>query len=131
MRMREAAKRLTPVLLTAALLGGCSSTPPHSDYFMVPFVPGTPAPSETGLSAINGAINAAKRTPPTFIIIDGAVAPGTAEPTLEKERADAVFAAFAKAGVDTRRIKVELRPSSEKGYEERKDSLIVQLAYGS
>jgi hypothetical protein len=120
--MTASARRLTP-LIGAALLGGCvffgSSERPHSDYFILEFLSGTPALSQPGLEALDQAVHQAARALPTEIVIEGAAPPDAAEP----------FAAFAKADIDTRRIRVELRPSTEQGFAERKDSLILQLAY--
>lgn len=124
-------KKLTLLCALAAPLAGCGSGPPHSDYYIVAFLPGTPAPSEPGLEALDNAVQEAVHAPPRLIAIDGAAPAGETEPGLVKQRTDAVFAAFAKAGVDTTHVRFDIHPMAEKDYAERKDSLIVQLAYGT
>jgi hypothetical protein len=124
------AKRLTILLLACALTASCGSKPTHSDYFIVAFLPGTPAPSEEGVAALGNAVRQAGRDAPRFIAVDGAEPAGAAEPALEKQRGQAIVDAFARAGIDRSLIHVDLRPATEKGYAERKDSFTVQLGYG-
>ena len=76
------------------------------------------------------AVRQATRDTPRFIAVDGAEPAGGAEPALEKQRAQTILDAFAKAGIDQRLIRVDLRPATEKGYAERKDSFYIQLGYG-
>lgn len=131
--MIGSAKRLTLFFGAALLLAGCflvAPEGPYSHYFIVAFLPGTPALSQPGLEALGDAVSEARRSTPREIVIHGAAPEGAPEPELEKQRTDAVFAAFAKANIDTRLIHVVLRPATEKGYEERKESLIIQFAYG-
>ena len=129
------AKRISARLLTswaaAAVLAGCGATPPHSDYFVVAFLSGAPALSQPGLEALDNAVRMALRSRPRFIAVDGAEPPGSVAPPLEKARGDAIVAAFTKAGIDPRLIELEMRPMTEQGYTERKDSFIVQLGYGA
>ena len=42
----------------------CGTGLPHTDYFIVTFLPGTPAPSEAGLDAIDNAVRQAERRTP-------------------------------------------------------------------
>ena len=122
-------KRLTILALACALAASCGTEPPHSYYFAVAFLPGTPAPAEEGVEALGNAVRQASRAAPRFIAVDG-VEPEGADPALEKARAQAIVAAFAKAGVDTRLIRTDIRPAEEKNYAERKDSFLIQLGYG-
>jgi hypothetical protein len=123
-------KRLTTLILACALVASCGLGPTHSDYFIVAFLPGTPAPSEEGVDALGNAVREAGRSTPRFIAVDG-TEPEGADPALEQQRAQAISAAFAKAGVDTRLIRTDLRPAAEKSYAERKDSFTIQLGYGN
>ncbi|MGH7091327.1 MAG: hypothetical protein ACREFQ_20740 [Stellaceae bacterium] len=114
----------------AALLAACGSTaPPHSEYFVIEFLPGTPAPSGAGVDALGAAVADAKRAPPARIVIEGAKPADGVEPVIERQRTEAVFAAFARGGVDTKRIEVRLLPTTPQGYAQRRDSLIVRLGY--
>jgi hypothetical protein len=122
-------KRLTTLTLACVLVASCGSEPTHSDYFIVAFLPGTPAPSEEGVDALGNAVREAGHSTPRFIAVDGTEPEGGADPALEQQRAQAISAAFAKAGVNTRLIRTDLRPAAEKSYAERKDSFTIQLGY--
>jgi hypothetical protein len=124
------AKSLTILVLAGALLAGCASEPVHSSYFIVAFVPGTPTPSQEGVEALGYAVGQATRDTPRFIAIDGSEPADATGPDLEKQRAAAIFAAFAQAGVDGRIIRVDLHPAIGTSYSERKDGFVVQLGYG-
>jgi hypothetical protein len=128
--MANPAKRLTTLILACALVASCGSERTHSDYFIVAFLPGTPAPSQEGVEALGNAVREASRSTPRFVAVDGTEPAGGAGPTLEQQRAEAISDAFAKAGVDKRLIRTDLRPAAEKSYAERKDSFVVQLGYG-
>jgi hypothetical protein len=118
------------LILACALVAACGSERTHSDYFIVAFLPGTPAPSQEGVGALGNAVRQAGRHTPRFIAVDGTEPAGGAEPALEQQRAQAISDAFVKVGIDTRLIRTDLRPAAEKSYAERKDSFIVQLGYG-
>jgi ABC-type glycerol-3-phosphate transport system substrate-binding protein len=128
-RIAEKLMLLAGALLVLAACGGAG--PPHSSYFVVDFLPSTPTASAAGVTALGNAVDTASSKTPSYIVVDAAEPPGDAEPAIEKARADAVVAAFIRAGIDKKRISVELRPVSNQGYQERKDSVIVQLGYGA
>lgn len=123
-------KRLTPLVFACALATACKPVPTHSDYFIVAFLPGTPAPAQEGVEALGNAVRQAGRTSPRFIAVDGVEPAEGADAPLEKQRAQAIDDAFAKAGIDARLIRIDLRPAAEKNYAERKDSFVIQLGYG-
>ena len=123
-------KRLTILILACAIVAACGSTPTRSEYFIVAFLPGTPAPSQEGVEALGNAVRQAGRATPRFIAVDGVEPAEGAGPTLEQHRAQAILDAFAKAGIDSRLIRTDLRPAAEKRYAEMKDGFIVQLGYG-
>jgi hypothetical protein len=128
--MANPTNRLTTLILACALVASCGSERTNSDYFIVAFLPGTPAPSQEGVEALENAVREAGHGTPRFIAVDGTEPAGGAGPTLEQQRAQAIADAFAKAGINTRLIRTDLRPAAEKSYAERKDSFIVQLGYG-
>lgn len=124
-------KRLTILILACVFAASCGvvkST--HSNYFIVAFLPGTPAPAQEGVEALVNAVRQASRDTPRAIAVDGVEPAGGAEPALEKQRAQLIIDTFAKAGVDTRLIHVDLRPAAEKRYDAMKDGFVIQLAYG-
>ncbi len=122
-------KRLT-ILILASVLAGCGShQPPHSDYFVISFVPNTPAPSQEGLQALANATREAHHSTPDFIAIEGAVPAQSPVPAQMQQRLAAVTQAFVHDGVDARLIRMQTQSYDPKSYDERKDSLVVQLAY--
>ncbi|HXQ52762.1 MAG TPA: hypothetical protein VN802_16835 [Stellaceae bacterium] len=124
------AKSLTVLFLAGALLAGCGTERVHSMYFIVDFLAGTPTPSQQGVEALANAVARATRAKPRFIAVDGTEPADTNQPGLEKQRADAIFAAFTKEGLDTAIIRVDIRPAGEKSFAERKDGFVIQLGYG-
>jgi len=108
----------------------CGTGQPHTDYFVVTFLSGTPAPSESGLDAIDNAVRQAERQTPGSIAVAGAAPPEGPVPPLEQQRADAISAAFIKAGIDARLIRTVITPDPAAAYEERKDSFTIGLDYG-
>lgn len=123
-------RRLTTLALAAFLIAGCRSKSPRSDYFIVAFLPGTPALSQEGVAALRNAVEQARDRPPRSISISGVTAAGGGTPTLAQQRAGAISQAFLKDGVAAGALHTDISPLDEKGYGERKDSFIVQLAYG-
>jgi hypothetical protein len=107
----------------------CGANVPHTDYFMVTFLPDTPVPSDAGQDAIGNAVRQAGRQRPNSIVVAGSSPPGGPVPALAQQRADAIVDAFVKAGVDARLIRKDITPRPEAGYTERKDSFTVGLDY--
>jgi hypothetical protein len=108
----------------------CGTALPHTDYFIVTFLPETPAPSEAGLGAIDNAVRQAGRRTPGSIAVTGSAPPDGPVPPLEQQRADAISAAFIKAGIDARLIRSVINPATADAYEQRKDSFTIGLDYG-
>jgi hypothetical protein len=120
-------KSLT-ITVCAGLLAACGShDAPHSDYFVVNFLPNTPAPSQEGLQALANATREAGHDTPDFITVVGAL-PAQAAQT--QQRLAAITQAFVHDGVDARLLRPQMRPSDAKSYAESKDSYVIQLAYG-
>jgi len=117
-------------LLLAGALAGCGTTPPHSEYFVVTFLPGTPAPAQEGVEALAHAVDEARRAHPSDIAIVGAAPGEGAQPALADARAKTIEAAFTKAGIDSKIIHVAINPAVEQDYAARQDSFIVRLAFG-
>jgi hypothetical protein len=142
MRTIFAVKRLTFLAVAAMGLAGCGpysclltlacgTNVPHTDYYMVTFLPDTPAPSEAGIDAIANAVHQAGRRTPQSIAVTGSAPPGAPVPPLEQQRADVIADAFIKAGIDARLIRKEITPRPEASYAEHKDSFTVGLDYGN
>jgi hypothetical protein len=108
----------------------CGTGLPHTDYFVVTFLSGTPAPSDAGLDAIANAVHQAERRTPGSIAITGSAPPDGPVPSLEQQRADAITAAFIKAGIDARLVRTVINPDTAAAYEQRKDSFTIGLDYG-
>ena len=123
-------RRLTTLIFACMLATACRTVPIHSDYFVVTFLPGTPAPSQEGVEALGNAVRQAGRSTPRAIAVDGVEPPGDVDAALEKRRAQVIVDAFAKAGIDTRLIRTDLRPAADKSYIESKDGFAIQLRYG-
>lgn len=125
-------RRLTVLFCVCALLAACGSDDlPHSDYFVVGFLPNTPALSDGGLDALDHAVKQAGRRAPSFIVVSAAVPESGTLPELAQQRIAAVTQAFVRGGVDLRLIRNETRAYGAKSYAERKDGVILQLAYGT
>ena len=130
--MRHLVQRLTVLVLTAALVAACGSdVQPHSDYFVVAFLPGTPAPSQEGLEALDRAAEAAGLHRPSFIALSGAIPATGPVPAVTQQRVDAITKAMVDKGVNAALLRVDLRQFDTKGFAERKDSFIIQLAFGT
>ncbi len=72
--MRDITKKLTLLVFVALLAVACGSDEaPHSDYFVVTFVPALPALTQEGLEALDNASREAGQHRPTFIAVSGAV----------------------------------------------------------
>jgi hypothetical protein len=108
----------------------CGTGQAHTDYFIVTFLPGTPAPSDAGLDAINNAVRQAGRQTPGSIALRGSAPPDGPVPPLQQQRADAIAAAFIKAGIDARLVQTVINPDPAAAYEQRKDSFTIGLDYG-
>lgn len=119
------------VLFLLGLLGGCGAGgPPHSDYYVVTFLANTPAPSDAGLDALDHAVRQAGRHTPSFVALNCA-APGEGDvPDLTQQRIAAITQAFVRGGLDPHLIRPETRTFDAKSFAERKNSVILQLAYG-
>jgi hypothetical protein len=130
MTKRMFAKRLMSCLLAGLLLAGCGSERVHSEYFIVAFIAGTPAEAPEGVAALANALDEARRATPRAIAITGPAPAAGAETALAKDRAQAIFDAFVKAGIDTSLVHTAFRAENAKDYAAGKDSFIIQLAYG-
>jgi type IV pilus biogenesis protein CpaD/CtpE len=133
-RRRSPVQAITFVALAGAagVLAGCGSTPaPHSEYFVITFLPGTPAPAEEGVAALGNAVNDARHSRPREVTIVGAEPSEGAEPALAAARAKAIEAEFTKAGIDPKTIHIAINPALEQDYAARENSFIVTLAYGT
>jgi hypothetical protein len=137
-----AVKRLAFVALSCLVLAGCGpyncmltlacgDRPDHTDYFIVTFLPGTPAPSDAGVDALGHAVGQAGRRRPTAIAVTGTAPPDGPVPALVQQQADAIADAFTKAGIDARLIHTQIIPGPQTAYDERKDSFTVGLDYGN
>jgi hypothetical protein len=124
-------KTLTTLLLAGALAAGCgSSSRMGSNYYIVTFLPGTPALEQEGVEALGSAVKQAGRATPSSIAIEAAEPLDGTAPALETARAQAIIDAFVHAGIDARLIHTDLRPATDKAYAERKDGFEIQLRYG-
>jgi hypothetical protein len=124
-------KRLTLLAFLCGLAAACGANEaPHSDYFVVTFLPNTPAPSQAGLDALDHAVRQAVRHVPAFIGLSGAAPEDGAVPELTQQRIAAITEALVRGGVDPHLIRDETRPYDAKSFAARKDSFILQLAYG-
>jgi len=124
-------KKLMILLLAGILAASCGGSPRSgSRYYVVTFLPGTPAPAQEGVEALDNAVKQAGRAPPRAIAIQAVEPPGGAEPALEKARAQAIIDAFVRAGVDPRLISTDLGSATDKSYDARKDGFEIQLRYG-
>jgi len=125
-------KRLIVLFCLCALASACGSDElPHSDYFVVGFLPNTPAPSDAGLDALDHAVKQAGRHSPAFIALTSAAPESGDLAELTQQRIAAVTQAFVRGGVDLRLIRNETRAYDAKSYAARKDSVILQLGYGT
>ncbi len=117
--------------MAAALLSACGAHEPgHSDYFVITFLANTPAPSDEGVLGLDHAVAQAGRHRPSSIIVTAAAEGSDALPALTQQRIAVITEAFVKSGVDARLVHAEPRVYDAKSYAARKDSFIVQLAYG-
>jgi len=124
-------KRLTLLLCLCALLVACGSDDlPHSDYFIVGFLPNTPALSDGGLDALDHAVRQAGRHAPSSIAVSSAAPESGVLPELAQQRIAAITQAFVRGGVDLRLVRNETRTYDAKSYAALKDSVILQLGYG-
>ena len=130
LRMANTARKLTVLVLGYALVACSTTSAPHSDYFIVAFLPGTPTPSQEGVEALGNAVNQAGRSRPRLIAIDGVEPEGGASAAQEQARAQAIIDAFVRSGIDLRTIHSDLRPADEKAYDARRDTFLIQLEYG-
>jgi hypothetical protein len=127
----DTVKKLTMFVLACAFVAGCGSKePPHSNYFVLTFVPGAPKLSGPGLEALQNAADQAGKSTPRFIAVSASLPPAGAATTLAEERLAAISEALAKAGVDPHLIRTDLTPADAKTFEASQDSFIVQLGYG-
>lgn len=127
------AKRLIILALCCVPLWGCGSAPPHSDYFMVTYRPGTPEPTVEGRHALADAAMTAASGSPGEVLIDGvtdAAPESTAAAALVRQRVAAVTQELTKAGVAAGIIHARLRAVGEKEFAPRKDSLTIQVMFG-
>ena len=105
---------------------------PHSDYFIVTFAPATLEPSPEGKIALDKAIGDAGGS--ALVMIEGAVnnSPANSEHgALVQQRAAELEEAFAKAGVTAPHVRLRLREVGDAEFANRKESLIVQVAFGT
>jgi hypothetical protein len=129
--MRHNAKRLTILVLVAQLAAACGSgAPPHSDYYVITFLTGMPAPTQEGIEALDNAARAAGRHRPSFVAVNGVVPADGPEPALTKQRLAAITKAFVDDGVDQGLMRVTLGKVDAQSYAAQKDGFVIQLAYG-
>jgi outer membrane protein OmpA-like peptidoglycan-associated protein len=121
--------------LCCALVTGCSfsmSSTPHSDYFIIAFDAATADPSAEGKVALENALRKARSA--SRVMIEGAVndSPSNADNgSLVQQRAAELEQDFAKSGVAPAAIKFRLRQVGDAEFASRKDSLIIQLGFGT
>jgi len=127
---RFSVKRLTVLFLLGALAGCGSGAPPHSDYYVVTFLANVPAPSGPGLAALDHAVRQAGSHTPRFIALNCAAPASGDMPDLVQQRIAAITHAFVQGGVDPHLIRNVPHSYDAKALAERKDSVILQLAYG-
>jgi hypothetical protein len=127
-------KRLIILALCCVPLSACGSAPPpHSDYFIVTYRPGTPDPTVEGRHALADAVMTAASGSPSEVLIGGAVdtAPASAAATaLVRQRAAAVTQELTKAGIGAGIIHTRLREVGGNEFAPRKDTLTVQVVFG-
>jgi hypothetical protein len=119
------------VILVGLGLVACGSREAaHSDYFIVTFLPGLPAPSDQGVEAIASAAREAGRHTPSFIEISAAQPADGAPSALTQQRLDAVQQALVRDGVDQRLVRTTFHAYPDKEFDARKDSFLLDLAFG-
>jgi hypothetical protein len=112
----------------AGALAACGTTPPHSEYFVVSFLPGTPSPSAEGVDALGNAVADARGSHPREVVIEIAAPPPGGEPALDNARVAAIAKEFTLRGIDANTIHAE--PRHVDNYAAEKDTVVVRLAYG-
>lgn len=128
--MANIIRKLTALVLVCAFAASCSTQSPRSIYFIVAFLPGTPAPSQEGVEGLGSAVNQVERSRPAFIVIDGVEPESGGSAGLERSRAQAIVDAFVRSGIDLRTIRTDLHHADKQAYGARKDTLLIQLGYG-
>jgi hypothetical protein len=125
--------KLITVAFFCVLITGCGGpSSSHSDYFIVGFLPATLEPTADGKIAVGNALHEAGGA--TRVTIEGAVndSPSNAENgVLVQQRAAELEQSFVKAGLAARQIKLHLREVGDGEFANRKDTLIVQVGFGS
>jgi hypothetical protein len=123
------------VALSCILLSACffSSEPTGaSHYFIISFQTATLEPTADGKIALASAMREAGGA--TSVMIDGALndSPANAENgVVIQQRVADLEQQFVKAGVPAAAVKPRLREVGDIEFANRKDSLIVQLQFGS
>jgi hypothetical protein len=115
-------------LSLAGALAACGTTPPHSEYFVVSFMPGMPAPTDEGVDALGNAVAGARNSRPREVVIEIAAPPQGGEPALDDARVAAITKEFARRGIDAGTIHAE--PRHVDNYAAEQDTVIVRLVYG-
>lgn len=117
------------IALCCWFLAGCGSTPAHSAYFIVTFVPGTVEPSVQGRQALANAVREAGR--PGFALVT-ALAPPNDPAALElaRRRSDGIAERLVKAGIDGTVVSTEIETVDAHAFALRKDDLVIQFGYG-
>jgi hypothetical protein len=124
-------RKLNLLAITVVLVAGCGSGPPHSDYFIVTFVPGTPALSDAGTTALDNAVNEAKRDHPGMVNINVVVpAQVTDAASLAQQRIEFLTQAFLKGGIAITVLHADIGTVDDQNFALRKDSAIVKLGFG-
>jgi hypothetical protein len=123
--------RLAVLFLPLFLLLACSSEPPHSQYLVVTFQPGTAALTDTGTIALDNAVRQVREDRPDLIEIAAVVPAANSDPGgLVQARTDIVSRALLSTGLKDSVVHVNVRPADAKEYAPRKDSLLIRIGYG-
>ncbi len=119
------------LVLCGLLLAGCVGATPHSEYFVVTFTPLAATPTAQGAAALANAVSEAAGGPSSIIIRGAAPAAGGAAEALTQQRAAAAALAFTKAGIAKPLLHTAIDHVEDQEFAERKDTLIVQLVFGT
>lgn len=119
-------------LIAAVVLAACSfGTPPHSEYFVLTYLPGTVDLTAEGKQALANAARSASSGSAVLIrgVSDAALDPHAQGMIRLREKA--VTDALVAAGAPIEVIRVDNRAVSEAEFANRADSLIIQVMFGA
>jgi len=120
------------LFLPLFLLLACSSEPPHSQYLVVTFQPGTATLTDTGTVSLDNAVHQVREDRPDLVEIAAVVPAANSDPSggLAQARAEVVSRAILSTGLKESVVHVNLSPAEAKDYAPRKDSLLIRIGYG-